>query len=289
MNNVEQVKFKISQVKNFPPLSEESLRIVKAVNDPDIFIDDLVEVLLLSPAIVARLLAVANSSFFGQSGAIDDIRVAIIRVLGLDIVKTLSLGIVLNIKLDSSQCLAFKPLLFWHQSLLTAMIAEKLAKSINKLSDKANVFYSIGLLLNIGILSAVYLMPKEMNDVLLEDDRSPEEGLATKMKNTFGYTQYEMSKILFESWHLPKIYQVTSQHFQQSIQFNGEEKVIIQLLELSHWLAVSVLLGKEIDVQDFEELLTGVSLSDTDIKTIVTDMATKREKICDLAKGISGR
>ena len=54
MNKENDILLEISKIKNLPPLPESSIRIISAVNDPDIPVDALVDVLALSPVLVAR-------------------------------------------------------------------------------------------------------------------------------------------------------------------------------------------------------------------------------------------
>ena len=103
----------INKLKNLPALPEASTRILDAINDPEIPIEQLAEVLSLSPSVVARLLGLANSAYFGQSRTISSLPTAIFQVLGLDLVKTLTLGIILNVQFDTRKCQSFDTKYFW--------------------------------------------------------------------------------------------------------------------------------------------------------------------------------
>jgi hypothetical protein len=60
---------------------------------------------------VGRLLGLANSAYFGCTTEITDLRVAIIRVLGLNLVRSLTIGVLLNMELDTRKCSQFNFLL----------------------------------------------------------------------------------------------------------------------------------------------------------------------------------
>ncbi len=161
------IQLQINKLKNLPDLPESSMRILAAINDPDISIDKLAEVLSISPGLVARLLGLANSAYFGQSRKINDLRTAIFQVLGLELVKSLSLGVVLNVHFDTRKCHAFNTEYFWMRSLLTAIAAQKLACH-NKLQQfPPSTVYTCGLLLYIGMLVLGYLIPEKL-DVILQ-------------------------------------------------------------------------------------------------------------------------
>jgi HD-like signal output (HDOD) protein len=61
------------------------MKIIEAMNDSGITIKELATLISVSPALAARLSGLANS---GCAGNVSDLRVAIIRVLGLDLVKS---------------------------------------------------------------------------------------------------------------------------------------------------------------------------------------------------------
>lgn len=108
MLSTQLMQLDISKLKNLPPLPEESGRILTALNDPYIELDKLVSLLSTSPILVGRLLGLANSAYFGYPGTVTNLKVAIINVLGLKLVKNLSLSILLGTALDSSRCVHFE-------------------------------------------------------------------------------------------------------------------------------------------------------------------------------------
>ena len=120
------IQLKINRLKSLPALPEASVKILEAIQNPDISIEQLAEVLALSPGLVARLLGLANSAYFGQARQIKDLRTAIVQVLGLQLAKSLTVGIVLNVQIDANRCKGFDTHAFWMHSLLTAMAAQKL-------------------------------------------------------------------------------------------------------------------------------------------------------------------
>lgn len=200
------IESRINKLKNLPALPEASVRILEVVNDPDVDIEKLVKVISLSPALVARLLGLANSAFFGQSTQIDDLRTAIVRVLGLQLVKSLSLGILLNVQLDPNQCKGFDSQSFWMHSLITAVAAQKLASDGNWQSVSPANAYTCGLLLHIGILVAAFAFPKELDEILQQDSNSFLY-VEAEIERRFGYSHYHMGYILLKKWRLPEFYQ----------------------------------------------------------------------------------
>ncbi|MCQ8129977.1 HDOD domain-containing protein [Methylomonas rivi] len=200
------IESRINKLKNLPALPEASVRILEAVNDPDVEIEKLVKVISLSPALVARLLGLANSAFFGQLNQIDDLHTAIVRVLGLQMVKSLSLGILLNVQLDPKHCKGFDSQSFWMHSLITAVAAQKLANAHAWQSLSSANAYTCGLLLHIGILVAAYAFPEELDGILSHESNSYLH-VETEIQRRFGQSHYQMGYILLKKWQLPEFYQ----------------------------------------------------------------------------------
>ncbi len=276
----------IVKIKNLPPLPEASIKIITAVNDPDVSVDHLVNVLTQSPVLTARLLGLANSAFFGRSGQINDLRVAIIQVLGLNLVKSLALSIVLNTELDTTKCKLFDAGFFWSHALVTACLAQKLSRHIeDKLMTQSTV-YTSGLLLNIGLLAAIYILPSQVNDVFDQTDKK-EGSVSKQMFESLGKTQYELGGILLERWQLPEIYQTVVKQFRQS-GFDGKEKKLVELLELSHWVGAYIVTEKDEQMPEFSELLNKLTLSKEILENCIAEMVSDKDKVTEMAKLISG-
>ena len=286
MNQYKNVDLEISKIKNLPPLPEESIRIISAVNDSDISVEELVEVLSLSPVLVARLLGMANSSYFGRSGQIDDLKIAIIQVLGLNLVKSLALSIVLNVELKTTQCKNFDSNYFWGHALITAIMANKFALKLRNELIAPNIAYTSGLLLNIGLLVSINIFPNELNKIFSKVD--PIEGsVLNEMQYLIGKNQYQMGQLLLERWKLPLVYQEMLKQYRQK-EYEDDKSQLVLLLELSHWVAVYIIMGKIDEMPDFSDLLNKLSLSKKVFSAVVNDVEQTKDSVFELATVISG-
>jgi HD-like signal output (HDOD) protein len=287
MNDSNQtIQLQINKLKNLPALPEVSLRILDAVNDPDIAIDKLADVLSMSPGLVARLLGLANSAYFGQSRQISDLRTAIFQVLGLELVKSLSLGIVLNVQFDTRKCRSFNTEYFWMRSLLTAVAAQKLAGGKNSLQFSPATVYNSGLLLYIGMLVLGYLLPEELN-IILQRCKADRSCVGDEVHLQLGETHYHLGCILLQKWHLSPVYQTVLNHFEDA-DFCGDEKPLINLLILSQSISSMLLDDEAVDVEELEALCEKLSLSTEGLPGIVDELIENRQSIQKLAS-IMGR
>ena len=96
-------------------------------------------------------------------------KIAIIQVLGLNLVKSLALSIVLNVELKTTQCKNFDSNYFWGHALITAIMANKFALKLRNELIAPNIAYTSGLLLNIGLLVSINIFPNELNKIFSKD------------------------------------------------------------------------------------------------------------------------
>ncbi|MGZ4959332.1 MAG: HDOD domain-containing protein [Methylomonas sp.] len=282
------IQLKISRLKYLPALPESSLKILDAINDPDVPIDKLAEVLSMSPGLAARLLGLANSAYFGHSRQINDLHTAIIQVLGIDLVKSLSLGVVLNVHFDAHKCQAFSTEYFWMRSLLTALAAQKLAIISNGSQPfSAATSYTSGLLLYIGVLVLAYLMPDDM-DIILQRSHKNGVGVSEVIRRKLGETHYRVGYFLLQKWQLSSVYQSVLSHFEDS-DFCGEERPLIDLLKLSQYLSSRLLSEDAVDIEALEEWSNKLSLPTAELRKIVEKLIESRENIQKLAYILGGK
>lgn len=283
-NATRSIHAQINRLKNLPALPEASIKILAAINDPDISIEKLVDVLSLSPALVARLLGLANSAYFSQQRKIDNLHTAIVQVLGLNLVKSLAVGIVLNVQLEPGKCKNFNTQSFWQLSLMTAVIAQKLlaVSPLNGIS--ASTVYAGGLLLHIGILVVAFLFPDELDRILLEQPKNYAE-LDCDINQALGLSHYEIGYILLNKWQLPSIYQDILHQFEQ-IDWSGDKATIIHLLAASQAMCGLVL---DEDDGDLESIADQANLPLEIAIKLFHEMIDNKEHIQNLAKVLGSK
>ena len=274
----------INKLKNLPALPEASSRILDAINDAEIPIEKLAEVLSLSPGVVARLLGLANSAYFGQSRSISNLPTAIFEVLGLDLVKTLTLGIVLNVQFDTSKCQGFDTKYFWMRSLLTALAAQKLANNQKQLELSASTAYTSGLLLNIGVLILGYLSPQELSEIIQRSLQN-QSFVSEEIRQHLGISHFHLGSYLLQKWQLSPMFPLILNHFEDP-DFSGPEKPFINLLNFSQQLSYRLLHKDEVDLVEIESLGKNLALSTTNLPRIVDQLLEKRESIENLAAAL---
>lgn len=281
------IQLQINKLKYLPALPESSLKILDAINDPDVPIDKLAEVLSLSPGLAARLLGLANSAYFGHSRQINDLHTAIVQVLGISLVKSFSLGVILNVQFDTRKCHAFSTEYFWMSSLLTALAAQKLATSNGSQPFSAATAYTSGLLLYIGVLVLAYLLPDDMNGILQRSYKN-RTSVGEEIRLQLGENHYRLGYFLLQKWQLSSVYQNVLNHFEDA-DFCGAEKPLIDLLKHSQHLSSRLLNQDVADIDALEELSSKLSVPTAELRRIVEELIENRESIQKLACIMGGR
>lgn len=282
----EKVNLQVLRIKNLPSLSLANAKIIDAVNDPDISINELVAVISVSPTLVARLLGLANSAYFGYAGQVNDLKVAIVRVLGMDLVKSLAISIIFNMELDARKCSRFDAERFWMTALLTATLAHQYSHLIHDPDLDPGVVFTAGLLVNIGLIVAVYLLPEQTNLVFLNVETNG-GSVSMEMAELIGLDQYALGGLLLKHWRLPAIYHTALKEFKNP-EYSGEAGKLLHLLRLCSVLAQKVLSDQSADLQELIKQVQCFGLSAKQAQTVFDNILARKESIYTAALAIRG-
>lgn len=194
----------IRGLATLPPLPRRSQELLLLLLDPNIDMLRLAGLVEQTPALAARMLGVANSVFFRTQPPVKHIPDAIIRVLGLHLVRDLSVSFVLNQPFELKACRAFDPIRFWTSSMESAVLTQLLATCLplqNPPSPPAA--YLAGLLHNLGLLALVHVAPEVMNTVFSQVQHDPAAGLSNVEQQHLGLDHAVAGMELASAWRLP--------------------------------------------------------------------------------------
>ncbi|MBI4616514.1 MAG: HDOD domain-containing protein [Planctomycetes bacterium] len=162
----ERILSRIEEAQSLPSLPIIIEKLDKVLNDPQADAGDIAQVLILDPALAARILRMINSAFFGLSRKVERIDQAVV-FLGVNQIRTLALTASVFSLFSREKGELFDPLKFWEHSLSVAIGCRLIAKTLNekaaetggKAIDVEDAFLA-GLLLDVGkILMALYFPP----------------------------------------------------------------------------------------------------------------------------------
>jgi putative nucleotidyltransferase with HDIG domain len=180
-----------------PSLPEVVSYLMRSLKDEGADVDTLAHHINSDPAIVARLLAAANSVASGLSTRIYTAKQAFL-VLGADRVISIIMASALSYRYDTHSS-GFDSRLLWRHSIGVASCAQVLAEQIGIDSDLA---FTGGLVHDIGQLLMYTASPinyVEALDLHHRDDIS----LIAAERSLFGYDHSQAGRALALSWKLP--------------------------------------------------------------------------------------
>lgn len=158
------VKNKIKQITDLPTIPAVVSRLIKTLQNENASIDDLSEVIRYDQSLTTRIVAAANSPFFGYPGKINSIEQAIL-MLGFDFTKSISLGVSILSSFPLQHDTLKK---MWAHSYGVATLSGLMCPRI-PVADKGVCFLA-GLLHDIGRAVFMKLYGDEYSVLLKTDD-----------------------------------------------------------------------------------------------------------------------
>ncbi len=196
-------------IVKLPSLPVIVLDLLRSIEDENISADMLAAKMSTDVALVARLLRVANSSFYGLQRKVSSVSDAIF-VLGLSSIRNMALSATLyealNSRIDAA-CFDFKG--FWRHSLATALCAEALAE---KMKSSREAAFTAGLMHDVGRLFLPICFPghqEAVNEYAMRVDCCAYEA----ERAVLGTDHARIGRILTEQWNFPSsLSEAVSEH-----------------------------------------------------------------------------
>ncbi len=204
------VKHEILEIKHLPPLSITAARLLEAIGDPDIEVDDLADIINYDPGLMGRIVGLANAAYFGQRNPITTVHDAIIRVLGINMVKSLALSISMSGVFHANSCPGFDAKEYWFDAIGCATLSRMMALRIpiDERPDPDRIYLS-GLLHNIGYLVLAHVFPSKLSKVLAMVDADPTADPVALQREHLGVDWISAGEWLVGHWHLPEFIEKT--------------------------------------------------------------------------------
>ncbi len=174
-----------------------ALKILKAVQSNDNCFDELAEIIMVDPALTARILRIANSSLYGLPKQVNSIAHAT-SLIGTQTLKSIALSFVFVQKFQEVDIGSFNLELFWRRAISAAVAAEILS---GKIGYKDSDIFVSALLQDIGVL-ILFLSDAASYSELIDNKRVSGKSTCRAEKERFDLNHAEISSHLLESWDL---------------------------------------------------------------------------------------
>jgi putative nucleotidyltransferase with HDIG domain len=175
--------------------------VIKIMNDPKSTAKDLKDIIQVDPPLTARVLKLANSSYYAPPDKIAEIMKAIIWI-GWDAIKEVALSQkVCEIFHEDETVIGYSRTSLWKHSLAVAVFAKMIYR--REFGRRGENIYAAGLLHDIGIILEDQFCHDEFKHALSKSVNE-EKNLTRAEKEIFGYDHADLGNAITDSWKLPK-------------------------------------------------------------------------------------
>jgi len=190
-----------ARLANVPSIPGLYLDMVNALQSPTTSTQRIAEIASQDPALCAKLLQLANSTYFGFSHTVCSIADAV-QFLGVGVIQSLALATPLFSAFDRHKCPAFPLDQVWHHSIQTGTLARRIVAEYLEDTHLADQAFAAGVLHDIGQLVLANSMSAEYQAIITEA-RSKTEPFYLAERKCFGATHAEIGGYLLALWGLP--------------------------------------------------------------------------------------
>lgn len=199
------IKQRLEETLELPPLPAIAQRIISLRIDPNADVSDLCEVVELDGSLAAQVVSWAASPYYSAPGTIKSIHDAVVRVLGFDMVMSLSLGLALGSTLKLP---TFRPdgcLSYWEQSVYVAACTEALISCMpREMRPSYGSAYLSGLLHNFGYLITAEVFSEKFKTICEHTDANAHVPVQMVEQQIIGVDRDQLAAWLMDFWHIPE-------------------------------------------------------------------------------------
>jgi putative nucleotidyltransferase with HDIG domain len=224
-------------VKALPSMPASVVKLTRLINEPEVKIEEVIQILQLDTGLTARVLKLANSAALGLSRRVDSAQEAVVRI-GMrqlyQIVVSASLKPIVDKELQGYD---LDDGLFWRHSIAVAIAAEALAAKCRKEARNA---FTAGIMHDVGkqIISDFIMRTGEQFDAA---DGSPVAFDITE-REILGIDHAELAGAVLEMWQFPTAL-VNAARYHHTPDDTPDDQLLVDIVHVADALCVSAGLG----------------------------------------------
>lgn len=180
---------------DLPTLPPVANLVLEKMSDPDITAKQLHDVISKDQSLAARILKIANSTFYGCSRNITRVSDAVV-IIGFKTIRSLLLTSVLQ---DMLKSFGLIEKLLWDHSLGCAFGSRIIARSI-KFTKVEEAFLS-GLMHDIGKVVLNLKVPDKMGLIVKEVYNNPEQNFLEMEEEMMGFNHAQVGQLIAKKWN----------------------------------------------------------------------------------------
>ncbi|MBN2233273.1 MAG: HDOD domain-containing protein [Deltaproteobacteria bacterium] len=225
----------INGISELPILPDIYRRIMELI-ETDAAFDDIIAVVERDPGIAAKVLQVANSSYFRVATA--SLKRAAVYI-GLMNLKDIVLSSSVFTALTCPEAGNYSPKSIWEHSVCCNGLLHELHERVHERKiDETRA--TAGLLHDIGMLLLLQQFPAEYGRILVRCDREGGRGLVAMEREVFGVDHAQLGAWLLNWWNMPlPIIAATLYHHHPPAGGNPDDAAFLTLVHIADLLAMS--------------------------------------------------
>lgn len=198
MSNTISKKDILTRMDQLPSLPVIVQELIASFNDADVDTVLLANKIEQDQGLTARVLRVANSSFYGLSRKVGSVQDALV-VLGFESVRSMALSAGMVHAFSESPGSSFDRRAYWQRSFRVAAIAKVLAKTLRQGTALA---FTAGMFYDIGLLVLDLCIPQQFS-ALLQQQIDSGSSLIELERFELGFDHIEIGAELMHLWNFP--------------------------------------------------------------------------------------
>ncbi|MDP2821057.1 MAG: diguanylate cyclase [Sulfuritalea sp.] len=189
---------------NLPSPKGSALKVMQLCQRDNISLTEIIHALLVDPAMVGRILKLANSAAFGRPRPAVALTPDVLMSIGIQSVRQVVLAFSLVSGNRHGQCPGFDYEIFWSRSAATG-VATQLLGAATRAASPAELF-TVGLLANVGRLALAALQPARYGELMAQAGGQFAPALTALEREAFGHTHVDVAAAMMRDWGLPKLF-----------------------------------------------------------------------------------
>lgn len=189
-----------TRLHQLPSLPQAVAELLASMGDDDVDVDRIARQIARDQSLTARVLRVANSSFYGLQNKVNTLNEAVV-VLGFRAVRSMVLAVSMNSAFRGVQCAGFDTQAYLRHGVASALAARALAPLAGQNPEYA---FTAGLLHDIGQLVLAANFAAVYTEVLAYRHKH-DCPLIVAERDLLGVDHTVAGGLLAEAWHFPDL------------------------------------------------------------------------------------
>jgi putative nucleotidyltransferase with HDIG domain len=201
-----------ASIDKMPPLSPVVNKIIQVANNVSSTAQELTEVIQMDPVLMAKMLKMVNSAYFGLSNDIKSLKQAVV-MLGINTIKNAALSSIVLGNISINKNSSFDGESFWIHSFGVGIASKLIAKKIGVDEKLLEEYFAAGLMHDIGRIIINNFFPEETKKIA-EVNADKKHSILDIEKNILGLTHEEIGIAIGKKWQFENnfLYSVGRHH-----------------------------------------------------------------------------